>query len=168
MSKQDRQGVRTPSDVERKYNLGEIMQRVSELEKVLGGAEEDREHPGCHYRTVNGQREWWNPPMQRGEEYRTTERFNGKVVYAKLVDFGSLPNSTSKTAAYCSTGATAAVSVKAVLSDGCVLGEGYGKDLSYSSAYGVYIDNTLYNVRMTAEADFSGLSAEVLVKYTKD
>lgn len=88
MSKQDRQGVRTPSDVERKYNLGEIMQRVSELEKGLGGAEEDREHPGCYYRTVNGQREWWNPPMVLGEEYRTTERWRGLPVYRKYCYLG--------------------------------------------------------------------------------
>ena len=40
--------------------------------------------------------EWVNPPMQPGEEYRTTERYDGKPVYAKLIDFGALPNSTVK------------------------------------------------------------------------
>jgi hypothetical protein len=119
-------------------------------------------------RVVNGVEEWVNPPMMIGVEYRTTERYDGKAVYAKLVDFGTLPNATSKMAAYCGTGSTGAVSVKALLSDGCVLGEGYGKDTRYSSAYGVYIDNTLYNVQITAESDFSGLSAKILVKYTKD
>ena len=119
-------------------------------------------------RVVNGVEEWINPTMMIGVEYRTTERYDGKAVYAKLVDFGMLPNATSKMAAYCGTGSTGAVSVKALLSDGCVLGEGYGKDTRYSSAYGVYIDNTLYNVQITAESDFSGLSAKILVKYTKD
>lgn len=34
--------------------------------------------------------EWVNPPMQSGVEYRTTARWNGKVVYTKLVDLGAL------------------------------------------------------------------------------
>lgn len=41
--------------------------------------------------------EWVNPPMALGVEYRTTERWNGKVVYTKLIDFGALPNTTEKT-----------------------------------------------------------------------
>ena len=40
--------------------------------------------------------EWVNPPMLYGVEYRTTERHNGKAVYVKAVNFGNLPNSTSK------------------------------------------------------------------------
>ena len=31
--------------------------------------------------------EWVNPPMKFGVEYRTTERFNGKAVYAVCFDF---------------------------------------------------------------------------------
>lgn len=37
-----------------------------------------------------------NPPMEIGVEYRTTERYNGKVVYAKLLDLGHLPANTEK------------------------------------------------------------------------
>ena len=40
--------------------------------------------------------EYLNPPMQLGVEYRTTERYMGKPVYVKLVDFGALPNTASK------------------------------------------------------------------------
>lgn len=36
--------------------------------------------------------EWVNPPMMTGVKYRTTERHNGKSVYAKLVYAGYLPN----------------------------------------------------------------------------
>ena len=43
-----------------------------------------------------GEWEYENPPMQLGVEYRTTERYLGKPVYAKLVDCGYGPNSTSK------------------------------------------------------------------------
>lgn len=44
--------------------------------------------------------EWINPPMQLGVEYRTTERYLGKPVYIKAVDFGSLPNNTIKTVTF--------------------------------------------------------------------
>lgn len=46
---------------------------------------ESAEHPGCWYRTVGGETEWLNPPMVAGVEYRTTERYNGLPVYAKLL-----------------------------------------------------------------------------------
>lgn len=39
--------------------------------------------------------EYVNPQMTLGVEYRTIERYNGKPVYAKLVNFGPLPNGTS-------------------------------------------------------------------------
>lgn len=34
--------------------------------------------------------EWVNPPMQLGIEYRTTERYLGKPLYKKLIEFPSL------------------------------------------------------------------------------
>lgn len=44
------------------------------------------------YRTVDGETEYFNPPLDVGEEYRTTERFLGKPVYTKLVDCGEASN----------------------------------------------------------------------------
>ncbi len=43
---------------------------------------------------VNGWLPWEaeNPPMLAGVEYRTTERWNGKAVYCKLVDCGAAEN----------------------------------------------------------------------------
>lgn len=41
--------------------------------------------------------EWENPPMIPGEEYRTTERWNGKPVYVKAVYLGALTNGLSRT-----------------------------------------------------------------------
>lgn len=35
--------------------------------------------------------EWISPPMMAGVEYRTTERYNGKPVYTKYINFGALP-----------------------------------------------------------------------------
>lgn len=42
-------------------------------------------------------REWINPPMQIGVEYRTAERHNGKPVYMQLVSCGALEAETMKT-----------------------------------------------------------------------
>lgn len=44
--------------------------------------------------------EWVNPPMAIGVEYRTVERWNGKPVYTKLVDCGSMPSNTYKSLDY--------------------------------------------------------------------
>jgi methionine-rich copper-binding protein CopC len=53
---------------------------------------ESAEYPGCYYRIVNGVTEWINPPMMHNVEYRTTERWNGNVVYTKLIDLGTVPS----------------------------------------------------------------------------
>lgn len=42
--------------------------------------------------------EWVDPLLYEGVEYRTTERCMGKPVYVKLVNFGALPNATTKEA----------------------------------------------------------------------
>lgn len=49
-----------------------------------GAFVEDAEYPGCYYRDVNGEKEWLNPPMVDGDQYRTTERFNGAPVYINV------------------------------------------------------------------------------------
>lgn len=57
---------------------------------------ESTDFPGCYYRTVNGKVEWVNPPFEFGTEYRTIERWEGKAVFTRIVDLGSLPaNSTA-------------------------------------------------------------------------
>ena len=50
---------------------------------------ESTEYPGCYYRIVDSETEWLNPPLLPGIEYRTTERYNGKPVYVKMVDIGT-------------------------------------------------------------------------------
>ena len=40
--------------------------------------------------------EWSNPPMMLDVEYRTTERYMGKPVYTKLLDFGTLPSNNKQ------------------------------------------------------------------------
>ena len=56
-------------------------------------ATESTDHPGCYYRIVDGVTEWVNPPLVLFEEYHTTERWQGKVVYTMLFDIGAMPAS---------------------------------------------------------------------------
>lgn len=58
------------------------------------GSASDGDLPNCTYiYTTDGVKEWINPPMTIGVEYRTTERYNRKPVYYKLINFGGLPSS---------------------------------------------------------------------------
>lgn len=72
----------------------------------------DTTYTSCYYRTVNGVKEWINPPMVVNTEYRTTMRRRGKVVYAKLVDFSTLPANTTSSISL-GIGGTQICSVKA-------------------------------------------------------
>lgn len=52
----------------------------------------------CIRQKINGtwsEWEWVNPPMELGVEYRTTERWNGKVVYAQYFKVGAAVNGGS-------------------------------------------------------------------------
>ena len=49
-----------------------------------------------------------------GVEYRTTERYNGKSVYAQLVDFESLPASTYKEKQFTTDYVTNVVDINAI------------------------------------------------------
>lgn len=116
----------------------------------------------------NSTSEWQNPPFALGVQYATTERYLGKTVYAKLVNFGALPNAQSKNVTYYGTdpGTTAVVSMTAMMSNGNVLHAGLGKDRSVSTTGTITLDCTRFNIRIHTDADFSSLTAYVLVKYT--
>ena len=48
----------------------------------------DATYPSCYYRMVDGEKEWINPPMVSGVEYRTMERYLGKPVRTKVINCG--------------------------------------------------------------------------------
>jgi len=101
--------------------------------------------------------EWVNPPMQLGVEYRTVERYNGKPVYVKAINFGALPNNANK-------------SVEHGVEDIEACFEFYGNyyptgiNLIGNSTYTkLYLNNdTIY-----ISTDLSNASAIVVMKYTK-
>lgn len=119
---------------------------------------ESSEHPGCFYRKLSGGGiEWFNPPMGVSVEYRTTERYQGKPVYAKLVSFGVLPNNTSKSVAHGITELATVLYVNGTI--------GYGTLLADPNVSGITLDNT--NITITTTADMSGFASNVMLKYYK-
>lgn len=124
------------------------------------GAIESTDQPGCYYRTVNGVVEWLNPPMVLGVEYRTTERWMGKAVYAKLVNFGALPNAT---VASCEHGASATYIVRCTgaMSNGSSLPYYYGSNYIELSA-------TKSKIHINSNYDYSSAVGYVTLFYVKD
>lgn len=109
--------------------------------------------------------EWVNPPMIVGVEYRTTERWQGKPVYYKVVDFGGLPNST-----------TAAVPIGAENIEWAFLDlsrswAGPASDLTtnYISNWANITEMIISNgkISITTNANMTGNLAYIMVKYTK-
>lgn len=101
--------------------------------------------------------DYLNPPMKLGVEYRTTERYNGKPVYCKLVNFGKLPNNTYKDVAHGISKLQYVISVS---------GESNGDNL-IGNMYITYVNIGSTNIRIKTNADRSGVGATVLIKYTK-
>jgi len=60
--------------------------------------------------------EWVNPPMQTGREYRTTERYLGKPVYAQVFALGKL-SATAGNSSYSIFGSDMSVGKRTVVSD---------------------------------------------------
>ena len=107
--------------------------------------------------------EWVNPPAQLGVEYRTTERYWGKPVYVKLVDFGALPNAGLKQVAHGLTNVSFAV-VDLSLS---IAGSGYNNlfplNLNISS-----IDASDGYINIRTLIDLSRYNAMICLKYAKN
>lgn len=115
-----------------------------------------------------GEWEWENPPMSLGVEYRTTERYLGKAVYAKAINFGALPNNSSKNVAHASAVDQTIIALDGVLSDGCHITSGLNRDRAVASDGTITVDNTKWNIRVITNYDFSGVTATFIVKYIKE
>lgn len=101
--------------------------------------------------------EYINPPMQLGVEYRTTDRWNGKPVYAKYVNFGNGPNTTTKSVAHDIENFSQCAGWNGILS---------GENLQgHSGIVSVNINAT--NITIVTDQDFSGRPIYVAIKYTK-
>ena len=113
--------------------------------------------------------EWENPPITTGTQYRTTQRYDGKPVYAKNISFGALPKNTEKTVehglsggqidtivsfdvfAY-ETGSTVVRKLPFFTTSGSLRADGY---------------ITGARVGVVTQADMSGYTAIVQIRYTR-
>lgn len=101
--------------------------------------------------------EWEHPPMKIGVEYRTLERYNGKLVYAKAINFGQAPNATYKEVSHGIENFSQLVSYTGMMG---------GANLIEAPA----LDNILINasiIRITTNTDASGSYVYLVLRYIK-
>ena len=131
---------------------------------------ESTDYPGCYYRTVDGVTEWFNPPMQLGgidadgnpiNEYRTTERYLGKPVYVKAVDFGAAPNSTLKVVSIGTANIEKIVDFKWMYAKGNDIG------MIITNPNFILVAANTGNVVIETNADMSSIMIKAVVKYIK-
>lgn len=102
--------------------------------------------------------EWVNPPMELGVEYRTTERYLGKPVYVKVVNFGALPANNSKVVQHGISNYVQAIKYDLVgANDNACMTNFPGVSGIYSGAVDITIITT---------SDVSGKSVNVIIYYT--
>lgn len=104
--------------------------------------------------------EYQNPPMLLGVEYKTAERYLGKPVYAQIVNFGTLPNGSTKRLNH---------NIQNISSVIAVYGQSQDQALTVGAFSGgitaINADNT--QIIITTSQNLSAYGAYVAVKYTK-
>lgn len=131
----------------------------------------DFNYPDCFYRTFNGEKEWINPPMELGVEYRTTERFKGKAVYISLVDLGYMPSVGDPKKVFVASGVNEVVDVK------CVAYNGLNYTFSYSvplidaetifASFNLEKQNGDLYAQIKSNQSLESYIANCTIKYTK-
>lgn len=102
-----------------------------------------------------------SPEMLPGTEYTTWEKWQGKTVYTKLLEFGNLPDNGCREAIHFAP-ATSVLRCSGCLSDGRTLPFGG----SHTARAEVFCDTQ--KVYIDTNADFSGVTAVVKIDYLKD
>lgn len=103
--------------------------------------------------------EYVNPPMIEGEEYRTTERYLGKPVYTKIVNFGTLPNNGYKGIPH-GVNLSRAIRYEIIAKNSDYMLKGH-KDIAY-----VAIENA--NIALSTTGDLSAYDVYFAIWYIKD
>ena len=111
--------------------------------------------------------EWVNPKLADGVEYLTTEKCNGKAVYAMRVNCGTLPNTTAKNVTTTIPSTATIVSAEVV-----AFGSGGAYSLPMYSSSGtlqaMFFVTSGKNIGINTFANVSAYTGYALVKYTKD
>ena len=105
--------------------------------------------------------EWVNPPMILGWEYRTTERYLGKPVYARVINAGYLPNASGKYVEHGIANIQQVVDAKLLCTNADVAGD----YTSVKSVTGFGVDKWAYY--FDTSDDRSTYTANIVMKYTK-
>lgn len=114
--------------------------------------------------TTPGPWEWINPPLNPNVEYRTVERYQGKPVYVKLIDFGALPNNSVKMVEYAGGDATTrTIEAHGVMAGGYVIPGSTGSNGYPDQVLDIITDNT--HVGVITHTDRSSYTAQIVVKY---
>lgn len=125
-------------------------------------------HGAMVRRTMSGSTiypwEWDNPLLTVDVEYRTTERYNGKPVYVKLIDFGTLPNNSYKTISFYANSTSRPISV--VGQRGADYDSLHMSLPSATSGIDIFAVNYA-QIRAITSVDASDQYARALVKYWK-
>lgn len=145
---------------------GEIVQELRRLNYVAKRYSTDKGATWSEW-------EWVNPPMAVGVEYRTTERFGGKAVYVKVIDFGALPNATTKSVSI-GTEFTDVVDLAGIVYG--TTGKSYNPIVTgmsgslglYTWVYGNTGTSNKFTVGIRAMTNLTDYTALIKLKYTKD
>lgn len=122
---------------------------------------------GIHIRKLKQNGTWQpfeyeNPPMVIGNEYRTTERWQGKAVYTKLINFGQMPYNNISAVFH---GATATKVIR------CIGQRSKGETLPFSYndiTIGIYADNSKVWINTRGMTSSFSDTATAQIWYTKD
>ncbi len=128
----------------------------------------DETFPDCKYILSGDEREWINPPMVLNTEYRTTERFEGKAVYVKVIDCGTLPNDTTKRVAHGIENVNVSTSI--IFFDVIAISSQHIQQFPFVNLSGELQGKIFFSknyIEVVSFADLSGYNAKCFVKYTK-
>lgn len=124
------------------------------------------QHLTRHNITDNGlfsEWEWVNPPMSLGVEYRTTERYNGKAVYVKLIDVGYLPNASKKV-----LDGVIVSGIEELVDMECVTtGSWLRRKNDSRVGLEMGVEQPYVWINVTTQEDMSAYTARILLKWTK-
>lgn len=144
----------------------QINEKQNAIFKTNGGGEITQ--------SIDGVTEWINPPLELGEEYRTIERYNGKPVYCKLVNFGNLPNETLKYIAHGISNIDDIVLVSGSAKNGSSVGyipsatsDTYVNSSPYIVGLTWACGATETNVYIVTNANRTSWTGKIFMKYTK-
>lgn len=103
-----------------------------------------------------------------GIEFETDEKFNNKIVFKKVIDFGAMPNNTSKSVPHNITDGDKILDVNIFCNNINTNNFGgiYFPHLASATQY-MELQITTQNVFISCNKDMSNFNALVTIKYTK-